>query len=126
MWFQRLVEIDESEPGPMPRPVDMLSEEPAATSSSSRTKRPQVSVLTPANFQRVRLMSTLRKTVERGLIREAYTGATKDWTIVDVPPGTERVRIDSVRDESVEITWQRYNGVRRSKFSPASIFQGIF
>lgn len=59
-----------------------------------------------------------RKANERAVIGEAYNGATKDWSIVDVPPGTERVRMDGVGGGSQEITWQRYNGVRRSKFIP--------
>jgi hypothetical protein len=49
---------------------------------------------------------------------EAYRGATKDWTIVDVPPGTERVKMDGVGGGGAEVTWQRYNGIRRSKFIP--------
>jgi hypothetical protein len=57
-----------------------------------------------------------KKVEERAYIGEAYNGATKDWNIVDVPPGTERVRMDGVGGASQEITWQRYNGVRRSKF----------
>jgi hypothetical protein len=57
-----------------------------------------------------------RKVEERAYIGEAYNGATKDWNIVDVPPGTERVRMDGIGGASQEITWQRYNGVRRSKF----------
>ncbi|RDL41452.1 Conserved glutamic acid rich protein [Venustampulla echinocandica] len=59
-----------------------------------------------------------RKVAERAFIGEAYNGATKDWAIVDVPPGTERVRMDGVGGASQDITWQRYNGVRRSKFIP--------
>ncbi|KAH8816786.1 hypothetical protein F5884DRAFT_234110 [Xylogone sp. PMI_703] len=59
-----------------------------------------------------------KKAEKRAFIGEAYNGATKDWTIVDVPPGTERVRMDGVGGGSQEITWQRYNGVRRSKFIP--------
>ncbi len=59
-----------------------------------------------------------RKNSERAYIGEAYNGATKDWAIVDVPPGTERVRMDGVGGGSEEITWQKYNGVRRSKFIP--------
>lgn len=59
-----------------------------------------------------------RKTDERAYIGEAYNGATKDWAIVDVPPGTERVQMDGVGGGSQEVTWQRYNGVRRSKFIP--------
>lgn len=52
----------------------------------------------------------------RGRMGEAYNGATKDWTIVDVPPGTERVKMDGVGGGGAEVSWQRYNGVRRSKF----------
>jgi len=59
-----------------------------------------------------------RRADERAYIGEAYNGATKDWAIVDVPPGTERVRMDGVGGGSEEITWQKYNGVRRSKFIP--------
>lgn len=54
----------------------------------------------------------------RGRMGEAWNGATKDWAIVDVPPGTERVKMDGVGGGSAEVTWQRYNGVRRSKFIP--------
>ncbi|XXH03120.1 hypothetical protein Hte_009513 [Hypoxylon texense] len=54
----------------------------------------------------------------RGRMGEAYHGATKDWTIVDVPPGTERVKMDGVGGGGAEVTWQRYSGVRRSKFVP--------
>ncbi|KAI0019104.1 hypothetical protein F4780DRAFT_748484 [Xylariomycetidae sp. FL0641] len=54
----------------------------------------------------------------RGKMGEAWHGATKDWTIVDVPPGTERVKMDGVGGGGAEVTWQRYNGVRRAKFLP--------
>ncbi|KAI1747454.1 hypothetical protein F4782DRAFT_422479 [Xylaria castorea] len=54
----------------------------------------------------------------RGRMGEALHGATKDWSIVDVPPGTERVKMDGVGGGGAEVTWQRYNGVRRSKFIP--------
>jgi hypothetical protein len=54
--------------------------------------------------------------MERAYIGEGRDGATRDWAIVDVPPGTERVRMDGAGGGSQEITWQRYNGVRRSKF----------
>lgn len=57
-----------------------------------------------------------RKALERGYPGEGYNGATKDWAIVDVPPGTNRVRMDGIGGGAQEITWQRYNGVRRSKF----------
>ena len=57
-----------------------------------------------------------RRALERGYPGEAYNGATKDWAIVDVPPGTSRVRMDGIGGGAQEITWQRYNGARRSKF----------
>ncbi|KAG9242479.1 hypothetical protein BJ878DRAFT_555385 [Calycina marina] len=57
-----------------------------------------------------------RKAGERAYIGEGYNGATKDWAIVDVPPGTERVSMEGVGGGAEEITWQKYNGVRRSKF----------
>jgi len=53
---------------------------------------------------------------ERAYMGEAYNGATRDWAIVDVPPGTKRVTMDGIGGGSQEVTWQRYNGVRRSKF----------
>ncbi|KAK4181384.1 hypothetical protein QBC36DRAFT_97224 [Triangularia setosa] len=54
----------------------------------------------------------------RGKMGEAWNGITKDWTIVDVPPGTERVRMDGAGGASAEVTWQKYSGVRRAKFIP--------
>jgi hypothetical protein len=56
------------------------------------------------------------KALERAYPGEAWNGATKDWAIVDVPPGTNRVRMEGIGGGAQEITWQRYNGVRRSKF----------
>ena len=49
---------------------------------------------------------------------EAYNGATRDWAIVDVPPGTTRVKMNGIGGAAEEVTWQRYNGVRRAKFIP--------
>lgn len=57
-----------------------------------------------------------RKVAERAFVGEGYNGATKDWAIVDVPPGTKRVNMEGLGGGNQEITWQRYNGVRRSKF----------
>ncbi|KEY65733.1 hypothetical protein S7711_05563 [Stachybotrys chartarum IBT 7711] len=54
----------------------------------------------------------------RGRMGEAWGGATKDWTIVDVPPGTERVRMDGVGGASTDTTWSKYSGVRRTQFIP--------
>ncbi|KAJ9647373.1 hypothetical protein H2204_000001 [Knufia peltigerae] len=58
------------------------------------------------------------RAMERAYVGEAYRGATRDWAIVDVPPGTNRVRMNGAGGGAQEITWQRYNGVRRSKFMP--------
>jgi hypothetical protein len=57
-----------------------------------------------------------RRAMERAYVGEGYEGATRDWAIVDVPPGTERVKMDGAGGSSQEISWQRFNGVRRSKF----------
>lgn len=67
-----------------------------------------------------------RKTAERAYVGEAYNGATKKWEIIDVPPGTQRVKMDGVGGGSQEITWQKYNGVRRSKFIPERDSMGSY
>ncbi|KAI4222561.1 MAG: hypothetical protein L6R36_006060 [Xanthoria steineri] len=56
------------------------------------------------------------RAVERSYLGEGYHGANRDWAIVDVPPGTKRVQMEGIGGAKEEITWQRYNGVRRSKF----------
>ncbi|KAJ9612068.1 hypothetical protein H2200_003663 [Cladophialophora chaetospira] len=64
------------------------------------------------------------RAMDRAYIGEGYHGATRDWAQVDVPPGTSRVRMDGAGGASQEITWQRYNGVRRSKFIPDGMDDG--
>jgi hypothetical protein len=64
------------------------------------------------------------RALDRTYIGEGFRGATRDWAIVDVPPGTNRVRMDGVGGGSQEVTWQRYNGVRRSKFMPDGVDEG--
>ncbi len=54
----------------------------------------------------------------RGKMGEAWHGVTKDWAIIDVPPGTERVRMDGAGGAGAEVTWSKYSGVRRAKFIP--------
>lgn len=54
----------------------------------------------------------------RGRMGEAWGGATKDWAIVDVPPGTERIRMNGVGGAVTDTTWSKYSGVRRTKFAP--------
>ncbi|EGR53058.1 uncharacterized protein TRIREDRAFT_119881 [Trichoderma reesei QM6a] len=58
------------------------------------------------------------KVDSRGRMGEAWGGATKSWTIVDVPPGTERIRMDGVGGATTDTTWTKYSGVRRTKFIP--------
>jgi hypothetical protein len=65
-----------------------------------------------------------QRALERSYPGEGYHGSTRDWAIVDVPPGTRRVRMDGAGGGAQEITWQRYNGVRRSKFMPDSSDEG--
>lgn len=65
------------------------------------------------------------RAMERAYIGEGFRGATRDWAIVDVPPGTNRVQMDGAGGGSQEITWQRFNGVRRSRFMPDGVGDGI-
>ncbi|KAH0424062.1 SET domain-containing protein, partial [Aureobasidium melanogenum] len=60
-----------------------------------------------------------RKALERGYMGEAYNGATRDWGLVDIPPGTRRVQMDGLGGARQDITRQQYNGSRRSKFYTA-------
>ena len=57
-----------------------------------------------------------RRVASRAYPGEAWNGATKDWGLVDIPPGTEKVRMDGTGGGRQEITWERYNGERRGKF----------
>lgn len=57
-----------------------------------------------------------RKIRERAYPGEAWDGATRDWGLVDVPPGTERVRMDGKGGGRQDIYWERYNGERKGKF----------
>jgi hypothetical protein len=53
---------------------------------------------------------------ERSIVGEATNGAIRDWAIIDIPPGTKKVAMDGVGGGRLEVTWQLYSGVRRSKF----------
>ncbi|EME44947.1 hypothetical protein DOTSEDRAFT_70857 [Dothistroma septosporum NZE10] len=57
-----------------------------------------------------------RKISSRAYPGEAYNGATKDWGLVDIPPGTERVRMDGVGGGAQEVYWDRYAGQRKGRF----------
>ncbi|KAJ4145456.1 hypothetical protein LMH87_004306 [Akanthomyces muscarius] len=52
----------------------------------------------------------------RGRMGEARGGATRDWELVDVPPGTERVRMDGIGGGRTDTTWSKYSGERQTKF----------
>ena len=88
-----------------------------ARRSSSRGRRAQ-SAAPIYNDYEDEAREITSKLDSRGKMGEAWNGITKDWTIVDVPPGTERVRMDGAGGASAEVTWQKYSGVRRSKFIP--------
>lgn len=62
----------------------------------------------------------------RGRHGEAYHGATRDWSLVDVPPGTQRVTMDGVGGGATETTWQKYSGVRRTQFVPEREEEPVF
>ncbi|CAK7236269.1 hypothetical protein SCUCBS95973_009550 [Sporothrix curviconia] len=135
---RRRTEVDIEEPRPRPRSRSRLraparaSEKEVIVRSDrnflevdvdrSRQRRSH-SAQPPARDRRSSAVAEEARYIEsriddRGRIGEAYNGATKDWTIVDVPPGTEHVRMDGVGGASADVTWQRYNGVRRTRFIP--------
>jgi hypothetical protein len=74
MWFQRIVEIDKSEAEVVLRPL----ERPSAVEGGTRTKTPSGPALTPADFQRVRLMRNLKLKEQKE--NEERVNATK-WKI---------------------------------------------
>lgn len=57
-----------------------------------------------------------RRVGSRGYPGEAYNGATRNWGLMDLPPGTERVRMDGVGGGREEITWNKYDGNRHERF----------
>ncbi|POR34196.1 Uncharacterized protein TPAR_05589 [Tolypocladium paradoxum] len=83
--------------------------------SSHRRARSAAPLASPMDEEAAYITS---KIDSRGRMGEAWGGATKDWAIVDVPPGTERVRMDGAGGASTDTTWSRYSGVRRTQFNP--------
>ncbi|KAK6418754.1 hypothetical protein LTR81_008017 [Elasticomyces elasticus] len=57
-----------------------------------------------------------RRIQERSHAGEACDGATRDWGLVDVPPGTEKVLMKGAGGGAQEISWDQYKGERRGKF----------
>lgn len=94
---------------PSPRRRRSLSPLPPPPAPRSHNYRDELDIADEAEYYN-------RKEMERSYIGEGYNGATKDWAIVDVPPGTRRVEMEGIGGAKEEVTWQRYNGVRRSKF----------
>jgi hypothetical protein len=88
MWLQRLVEIDnESDPEPTPEPTERP---PATVYNSVKIKKPKAIVSTPADFQRVRLMSILRpkeQKAEELLQKQTKARLTDDnWELLEFDP----------------------------------------
>ena len=84
-------------------------------STPRRRARSAVPLASPADEESEFISSRIDS---RGRMGEALGGATRDWSIVDVPPGTERVHMDGVGGGATDTTWTQYSGVRRTKFLP--------
>jgi hypothetical protein len=110
MWFQRLVEINE-ESKPEPEPIPERTERPASVKSSTPTKKSRVSVSKPADFQRVRLMRTLRlsKQREKEESDKIYKRFAKDLRALGIDQG----HIDLYWNEYIDIesVQQRRNNI---------------
>ncbi|ERF72521.1 hypothetical protein EPUS_02802 [Endocarpon pusillum Z07020] len=59
-----------------------------------------------------------KRMLERARPGEAYLGLLKDWSLIDLPPGTRLVTIQGAGGAAQKISWQQYNGCRRAKFFP--------
>lgn len=104
MWFQRLVEIDdESDLEPIPEPA----ERPATAHSCVKTKKTNVAVSTPADFQRVRLMSIRLK--EQKAKGEPQTRISSPLTYGDIEFLEHEYSNDSMPD------LQRYRQLAEGK-----------
>ena len=53
---------------------------------------------------------------ERSIVGKATNGATHNLAIIDIPPGTKKIAMNGVGGGRLEVTWQSYSGVSRSKF----------
>lgn len=53
---------------------------------------------------------------DRSYVGEAYSGATTDWAIVDMPLGIKRVTMDEIGGASQGISWHRSGGSRKFRF----------
>ena len=102
------------------RSVSASTRRRSPSATPSRRTRYQDDVAAEADYYN-------RKVSSRAYPGEAYNGATKDWGLVDIPPGTERVAMDGVGGGRQEITWERYNGERRGKFGTGDrLYEGEY
>jgi hypothetical protein len=105
MWLQRLVEIDdESDLEPIPEPA----ERPATAHSCVKTKKTNVAVSTPADFQRVRLMSIIRPKEQKAK-EEPQTRISSQLTYGDIEFLEHEYSNDSMPD------LQRYRQLAEGK-----------
>ena len=59
-----------------------------------------------------------KRVLERARPGEAYLGVLKDWSLIDLPPGTRLVTMQSAGGAAQKISWQKYDGCRRMEFLP--------
>jgi hypothetical protein len=57
-----------------------------------------------------------KRALERAHSGEAHLGVLKDWSLVDLPPGTRLVTMQGAGGAVQKISWQKYNGCRRMEF----------
>jgi hypothetical protein len=57
-----------------------------------------------------------KRALERARPGEASLGVLKDWSLVDLPPGTRLVTMQGAGGAVQKISWQKYNGCRRMEF----------
>jgi hypothetical protein len=57
----------------------------------------------------------VNRDAENAYIRDTHHGATKDWGVVVVPPGTKQVTMDGIDGAKEEISWRGSNGRRHPR-----------
>lgn len=58
------------------------------------------------------------RALKRSQPGEAYLGVLKNWSLVDLPPGTRLVTLQGAGGAVQKISWHKYNGCRSIKFIP--------
>ena len=96
---------------------DAQSAGPKATTgnvTASGQEAPNRDIQDEADFYSKRVM-------ERSYVGEAENGALRDWAVLEIPPGTKQVVMKGAGGGTLRVTWQLFNGVRRSRFYPQGI-----